>query len=872
MTSGATTNRPTHDVSLTDGVNTVGLLLCDARGNLRPEAMSEAPFSRAAMQISQGATGYSDMQLPYTVEVQEDWSAGRGQEDIGLNASRYYDGNRMDTTREKCFINGPLETYTTGYYSSLSNNLDHNTDYSLIGAAGGVKIAASSITTVASIKVRRIRFWLKALTGAVYPVKVRAHIYTDSTGPNTDTAWSDWKSIASLTAAHVAYDFDIPETTLGATTKYWVGLEVETGITKKLVVGKHDTDTTNDVYSKTSGAWAIETADQTLSATVYTVASGGVFFFEFKGAFYVATRPDDSTTPTLWINGYRGMAKSNTADKTLLNTGLNLSGVDLTGCIVRIVSGPGSTEEFPFRTVLSNTGTGTDDVITVNNAWKIVHTTSTSFVVLGYNAWVEVTGHGLTKPLTDVCVVDTLVFFAQGDAAKLRHMKWEAGTYSFYGDSTNYAERMRYWVDQSGSKKIIRSQTAKNDVDFASIPAYGANCSFGSSKNCGSEDERINGVDVYGTPPIPYIFKEGSFGSISNSVYAESPNSEFASVRSLENGRCSIRHDMYLYFNLQQGLERYLNGHLDDMGPNRDAGLPHTRQGFIRHIVGYPGRFFACVDAGDDADHYSSVLCYNQFGWHEIYRAPGGKRIRRMYIQALPGLSAQRLWIAEEEDLVWLPISINPEKEPTYRYTPSSSIVTSWIDRGLKDVIKFWHSLKLFSEYLASGSVDVLVEYQTDAATDDSAWTTIGTFNVSPVQELDISSAHNVTGRRIRFRLTSNTTDGTKTPKIKAMVIESVLRFPPKGNWTPTFVLADYPENLNHIGQPTITALADLTQLKTWSSSVTTPAPLLMSSNNPLFDQKYVFIEAASVTPLEVKTEGTQRRTKAICRMTIYEA
>jgi hypothetical protein len=100
------------------------------------------------------------------------------------------------------------------------------------------------------------------------------------------------------------------------------------------------------------------------------------------------------------------------------------------------------------------------------------------------------------------------------------------------------------------------------------------------------------------------------------------------------NGKARMVHNVYLYFNLGYGLERYYNSSLDDVGPNRDEGLPDGRQGVVSCMVAYPGRFFAGIDA--DAG-ISSVLCHNGTGWHEVYRAPtAGQRITAMAFQVSP--------------------------------------------------------------------------------------------------------------------------------------------------------------------------------------------------------------------------------------------
>ena len=54
------------------------------------------------------------------------------------------------------------------------------------------------------------------------------------------------------------------------------------------------------------------------------------------------------------------------------------------------------------------------------------------------------------------------------------------------------------------------------------------------------------------------------------------------SVKSIINGTAAMQFGVYLYFNLEGGMvERYYDQRLDDVGPNRDEGLPADRQGEI---------------------------------------------------------------------------------------------------------------------------------------------------------------------------------------------------------------------------------------------------------------------------------------------------
>jgi hypothetical protein len=415
---------------------------------------------------------------------------------------------------------------------------------------------------------------------------------------------------------------------------------------------------------------------------------------------------------------------------------------------------------------------------------------------------------------------------------------------------------------------------------------------------CGNTNARIVNIVGYGQPEIPYILKEDGFGSIYNNIYQEMPIGEMATVRSEDNGQAAMQYGVYLYFNIAGGmLERYYDQRLDDIGPNRDEGLPINRQGEIKKIIPYPGRFYAAMDAGFNG--YSSVLCNNMLGWHEIYRSNVmGARINDIYIQSIPGNSyVDRLWVSEATSVVALPISIAPLQQYKYPYygyrdvDSSGYIETSWIDFDLKDVEKYFHSVTVFSDY--SGDVKTGDEYQINVwfrVDGDNDWSYAGRAKASEVvdgrrqvgvKEIDLryysairETPHNVSGKKIKFKISlTPMADEYETPRLKALLVNAVLRMPIKRSWNVTFMLEPMKDLQGR--QLTDTPALLYNQLYTWANSKTHATPLLMRTNDAITDNKYVFIDPASITPFQAVAQmgdgsGNQEY-RHIATMTIYE-
>lgn len=416
---------------------------------------------------------------------------------------------------------------------------------------------------------------------------------------------------------------------------------------------------------------------------------------------------------------------------------------------------------------------------------------------------------------------------------------------------------------------------------------------------CGSTSSRITNIVPYGTPVIPYIMKEDSFGSISDNIYQEIPLAELRSVRAEDNGKTAMHYGVYLYFNLEGGrIERYFDQRIDDVGFNRDEGMPQERQGEVSKLVPYPGRFYAACDAGFSG--YSTVMCNNGMGWHEIYRSRAvGLRITDLYIQAIPGNEyADRLWISEGSNLLAVPIAITPLQQYQYNFFGYGTVdygyvETSWVDFELKDVNKYFHSITIFSDY--SGDIkshqeyDIKVWFKVD---DEKSWTYAGNTRAYVNKEIELryptssTAAHNVSGKKIKFKIGMKPNQQYQTPRLKAIVINGVLRMPVKQSWNATFLL----EPMSDLRKKTVTNKTRVTptyptaapydaklykRLQDWANSKTHATPLLMRTNDEVSDNHYVFIDPMSiqnVTVQQVMGSGSgEKEYKHIATMTMYE-
>jgi hypothetical protein len=190
------------------------------------------------------------------------------------------------------------------------------------------------------------------------------------------------------------------------------------------------------------------------------------------------------------------------------------------------------------------------------------------------------------------------------------------------------------------------------------------------------------------------------------------------------------------------------------------------------------------------------------------------------------------------------------------------------VTAGLMDVLKFWRSVKLYTENLSGTAQYVQVEYQIEDGNLESGWTAIAdTYETSPFEEQLISDDYDTTARRIRFRYKLITTSNLESPLVKASIIEALIRFPVKYSYTITYRLEDRPEDYSGRKDAAKTAEDQSEILDTWADA---PTVLTMRCNYSPFDDKKVVIEPSSLKPIQVDS-GNVLFEKHIGSVTLLE-
>jgi len=861
----------THHITLEDASGTkIGLVLCDSEGRDDPRGISRRPYKQTGIRFQEGDTKWSDFEDPYHKDAQDNWIGGRGLLDFN-DKTRYWHGYMVNTMLPNKAFLGPQPTIAGGYRDEYRDLIGSTTFQALTGST---RYIARKFTVGASnFNSRRIMVWLKQIGT---PGDLRIELRNDSGGEPGGTVykqedvsaeriyrdWLAWLHVMEFAATQI----------LSASTDYWIVVrgDASDDADDHWEVGVRDA-AGDSMQSSDGSSWSAASVDMYYWITDWYGGKQMIArFFEYKGALYFVADYDYSGyagAPKLFINGDRGQASAGSAT-TLTDSSKAWTNDEHIGKILKIVGNTGAGQ---WREITDNDGTQ----ISVSPAWKTNPDATSEYVIVADDNFTEITGHGLTGPITDIEVVKDVVYFCQGESVNIIRFNYEAGSNTFSSDGTNKATFLKY-VHDSGGAQVHKANNGATvtTISRADPKSWGTNLTFGHEKEIGPSDIRITGLERYFDPEYLIIFTEGGVFRRVGDEIQQMPLREMMNVRSEFTGRASDVSGAYLWFSLLTSLQRYYNNQLDDKGPDRDDGLQPGYQGPIYDVKSYPGRIYVAVSGSDwGSGSFGSVIVHNGYGWHILYRGlhNSDNPIRQIHFQVIPGSKPDRLWVSEGDHVLWLPIAAetrDPTQDSQYKYFFQGMLQTSWMYANLKDVPKTFRSLKLFIDGATADE-----QYITSSWAIDEGWNAAGqykeafaTFDTSPVQEEDLDTSQ-ILGKRVQFKHVFWTTDETKTPILKASVLEEIIHLPTKFFYPVTFRARDDDPTLGGQGEA-LTAAAKISQIETWANSGTMLTMQHEDRGGP-FDNKEVVISAPEQFPLYI--ENAVDKAGYLCRMRIFE-
>ena len=387
-----------------DTDETLMLIPCDTAGNFSWTGVTRAPLTRNAMQTSNTSNQYSDLELPWISIPQEDWTGGRANDTFTKDTTRYRDGKRAQAAYNQVIYNGPLDYYSTGFRTAITNCPGSMSWKKML--SGAERFVAVEVKPENTFQAGEIYIHLRRrgnpkshlIVELVNELSSEATVYASheyTTDEITDTLAEFAKftfNPVTLTEGNTYY-IRVYTTGLNTSENYWqVGTKVD------YAPGTYYSKDGDNYYSANFELY-FRIAEQQTGLTTK-------FFMYEQLMFMVRQMPNG--TPTLWMNGDIGAVTS--ATSTTVTASKSWVVDAYAGAKIGLVYRNGSHgKDSVWRTIVSNTA----DSITVDEPWDITPTSGCVFIIVDTPLWTEITGHGLTATITDIHVIRGVVYFAQ---------------------------------------------------------------------------------------------------------------------------------------------------------------------------------------------------------------------------------------------------------------------------------------------------------------------------------------------------------------------------------------------------------------------------------------------------------------------------
>ena len=414
----------THHISLTDGEKTLGLIICDSKGAADPFNISMAPNQRSSLRTKSGTTKYEDLEEPWSATAQDDWSGGRALEDYEADTTRFFDSKRCQSAFKQLYC-APLEYYAKGLKDAISN-YPGSVTWKMIESFNAY---ATSFTLTDPMNAGQLYILLRRRGNPESGLAVSLRM-DDNGIPGTIITQHEYTTDEITDVVSEFRKFTFSERTLTAGT-YWVMVSAERGeLSNCWQIGlKEVAESSSKIYK---GKWSIF-YDFDLYYRITAADSGRTArFFTYKQLTFALTQLPTGS-PKLYINGDIGQCTEDTDLSTLTDTGKEWAEDQWKGCRVGIIQGKGIAETVSvWRTIVSNDAT----TLTLDEPFQIEHDETTTYVITDCDSYYEIPAetHGLTAYVTDICVVNDIIYFAQGDSTPIRKMKWRKGIWSSIDD------------------------------------------------------------------------------------------------------------------------------------------------------------------------------------------------------------------------------------------------------------------------------------------------------------------------------------------------------------------------------------------------------------------------------------------------------
>jgi hypothetical protein len=654
----------------------------------------------------------------------------------------------------------------------------------------------------------------------------------------------DWATTTALTAT-TTYHLKVAAGATYSEVNHW---EIGCERTSDLLTQPTMVSSAGSAWSNTSLRMFYRITDADVDRAFHLI--------NFKGALYAISQYADGTTSVMYMQGDRGNADSNAAAKTTL-IDASKSGTWTTDCWkgwrVKVVGGPGIGEH---KLITSNTTT----VLTCDSPWQTTHTTASEYVIYGGSKFSVITvgTTAIAGVVSDVTMMKSQMILAQGDAQHILKVSQADNTHTGASDGSNHADYVHAYYDPDDGAVCWRAVNSAGQVSKATATAVGADMTFGTGFSVGDSTYAVTRLWDYDDKP--YVFKEDSVWSVKGSKPAK-VNIGLEAIPSLKTGKAVISKNLYLIFNWSHSLERLYGSMADDFGPWKGAGMPSSRRGFVSCAEGPIGWIFVGINAGSGT---SSVLAWNDRGWHELFRGfEAGKKIEALKWQPVEGGNPV-LWINYGGELCYLEFpanDLNPLRDESLSFEPEGYLEQSSIDLALSQLPKYFKDVDIITENLGGGDF-ISLDYQLDGEIGTDFWHRTEDVYRSPVDKVEVNEG-NVRKIKYRYRIYAN--DLHRPPVVSGFVAKMFARTPSSRIWTVRVRTDGIKRNGDEMKPSDVAAL----YVWLWTSSASANG-LLLHSFIPEMDNIHVIVEPPGMTRTSIDSDSMDF-SRGVIHMTLRE-
>ena len=819
--------RPSHQISLSDGVQTFGLRLEDGS-----KSLEEIPLTPSTVHFEGGGTKFGDWEPGISHIEQRTWEGGRANDSFVDDVTRYADGKMAWTLTPGKLFPVPNWKFANGYLTEIVENLPGDLGWRAL--YGEFSIISQAITHSNNWSTYdTLYLWVRRIGS---PTTLTVNLCADAGGDPglvKATAGISASDYAENELHLVALDLSGGVALVGTTShiqiegvsswdnaaNHWeIGVDADGGSGKYYHDGTYYSAAFS-IYHRVSTA----------------IADRKWRFFEYRGALYAVDLYANGINSTLYQNGDRGVATAGAATY-LRDTNKSFGTNEYQGAYVKIIDGTGAGQS---RQIASNNAS----YLMVTTNWDITPDATSEYVLYHTPVWHSIGACG--GDVVDVCVVDDTIYTAMGQGVSMRRWHWDPTAsppaHSNAADGTNKSDLLIAMTDATNGNQVYAANVAAAQIQRAAPVGWGTNLTFGTAFDVGDSSQPVTRLYIH--DGNLYAFKPDGRYRIKPDDTVEKQLGEIGFIQSENNGEAALSYGRYSYvswggYAIQRLSDFSGDADLTGIGPDREDGLLDDRRGRCVKMLGLPLGILAVIQS----EGFSSILALPQdsAGWHEVFRGwASGKKIEDIFFH---DSYRPRLWISIGGEMVyqdWPRQSFNPLKDSGMAYYPEAQLISSTIDMGASRLPKLIKEISAAVENLSS-EVEVHLDVQVNEDVGTDRWMYAGVFQVNPFDSLPVDQGE-VT--QIRFRLRLLTRDERIPPVIHATVLEGFARTPIKYQWKMRLKIASTQRDLSGIAKD-----VDPDEFITWlKDAAVSSRRIFMRAIWQQMDRKYVVVEPPSL-------------------------